>query len=97
MKSMPYTDYKSLAVRRERGVAFVTINHPPMNMLDVPLVDELTTFLDEVQRDDDVRVVVFDSADPDYFLSLYDAQDLLTRAVNPATTGTVTSFFPTVC
>ncbi len=48
MKSMPYTDYKSLALRRERGVAFVTINHPPMNMLDVPLVDELTTFLGEV-------------------------------------------------
>ncbi len=93
MKSMPYTDYKSLALRRERGVAFVTINHPPMNMLDVPLVDELTTFLDEVQRDDDVRVVVFDSADPDYFLSLYDAEDLATRAVTPGRTGSVTSFF----
>jgi len=93
VKSMPYTDYKSLALRRERGVAFVTINHPPMNMLDVPLVDELTTFLDEVQRDDDVRVVVFDSADPDYFLSLYDAEDLATRAVTPGRTGSVTSFF----
>lgn len=93
MKSMQYTNYESLGLRRERGVAFVTINHPPMNMLDVALVNDLTTFLDEVQRDDGVRVVVFDSADPDYFLSLYDAQDLATRAVNPGTTGTVTSFF----
>ncbi|MFZ0180965.1 MAG: enoyl-CoA hydratase/isomerase family protein [Candidatus Dormiibacterota bacterium] len=90
---MQYTNYKSLGLRRERGVAFVTINHPPMNMLDVPLVNELTTFLNEAQRDDEVRVVVFDSADPDYFLALYDAQDLVTRAVNPGITGTVTSFF----
>ena len=93
VKSMQYTNYQSLALRRERGVAFVTINHPPMNMLDVPLVNELTTFLDEAQRDDAVRVVVFDSADPDYFLALYDAQELSTRAVNPGSTGTVTSFF----
>lgn len=93
VKSMQYTNYKSLGLRRERGVAFVTINHPPMNMLDVPLVNELTTFLNEAQRDDEVRVVVFDSADPDYFLALYDAQDLVTRAVNPGITGTVTSFF----
>jgi enoyl-CoA hydratase/carnithine racemase len=83
VNSIEYTNYESLSLRRERGVAFVTINHPPMNMLDVPLVNELTTFLDEAEKDDAVRVVVFDSADPDYFLALYDAQDLVHQSGEP--------------
>jgi len=84
---MRYTNYQSLAIRRERGVAFVTINHPPMNLLDVPLVKELSTFLDEAQSDDAVRVIVFESADPEYFLAHYEVQDLLTRAVQPGKLG----------
>ena len=92
-KSMRSTNYQSLALRRERGVAFVTINHPPMNLLDVPLVKELSTFLDEAQSDDAVRVIVFESADPDYFLAHYEVQDLLTRAVQPGKAGTITSSF----
>jgi enoyl-CoA hydratase/carnithine racemase len=90
---MRYSDYQSLAIRRERGVAFVTINHPPMNLLDVPLVKELSNFLDEAQSDDAVRVIVFESADPEYFLAHYDVQDLLTRPVQPGKAGTITSSF----
>jgi enoyl-CoA hydratase/carnithine racemase len=90
---MSYTDYQSLAIRRERGVAFVTINHPPMNLLDVPLVEELSNFLDEAQSDDAVRVIVFESADPEYFLAHYEVQDLLTRPVQPGKAGTITSSF----
>ena len=90
---MSYTDYQSLAIRRERGVAFVTINHPPMNLLDVPLVKELSNFLDEAQSDDAVRVIVFESADPEYFLAHYDVQDVLTRPVQPGKAGTITSSF----
>jgi len=90
---MSYTDYQSLAIRRDHGVAFVTINHPPMNLLDVPLVKELSTFLDDAQSDDAVRVIVFESADPDYFLAHYEVQDLLTRLVQPGKAGTITSSF----
>src|SRR5258708_37358414 len=34
---MKYSRYQGLSLRRERGVAFVMINYPPMNLLDVPL------------------------------------------------------------
>jgi enoyl-CoA hydratase/carnithine racemase len=90
---MSYTHYQSLAIRRERGVAFVTIKHPPINLLDVPLVKELSNFLDEAQSDDAVRVIVFESGDPEYFLAHYDVQDLLTRPVQPGKAGTITSSF----
>ena len=90
---MSYTNYQSLSIRRDRGVAFVTINHPPMNLLDVPLVKELRNFLDEAQSDDAVRVIVFESGDPEYFLAHYDVQDLMTRPAQPGKAGTITSFF----
>ena len=90
---MKYSSYQGLSLRRERGVAFVMINYPPMNLLDVPLVKELSSFLDEAQSDDAVRVIVFESSDPEYFLAHYDIQDLLTRPVQPGKAGTITSAF----
>src|SRR5260370_40913963 len=62
-ESMRSTNYQSLALRRERGVDLVTINHPLMNLLDVPFVKELSTFLDEALGDYVVRALVVDSAD----------------------------------
>lgn len=90
---MSYANYQSLSIQRECGVAFVTINHPPMNLLDVPLVKELSNFLDEAQSDDAVWVIVFESDDPEYFLAHYDVQDLLTRPVQPGKAGIITSSF----
>jgi len=92
-KSMSYTDYQSLSIRRERGVAFVTINHPPMNLIDDALVKELSNFLEEAQIDDTVRVIVFESGDPEYFLAHYDVQDILARPAQPGKAGTITSAF----
>jgi hypothetical protein len=42
---MRSTEYEFLRRRTERGVAFVTISHPPMNLLDLALVKELGRFL----------------------------------------------------
>ena len=50
----------------------VTFNHPPINLIDSVLIRELDELLGEVERDKQPAVVVFDSADPDYFLAHYD-------------------------
>jgi enoyl-CoA hydratase/carnithine racemase len=89
---MSYTNYEFLRIRGEGGVAFVTISHPPINLLDVALVKELGRFIDEVQDDDAVRVIVFESADPDFFIAHYDVQDLLTRPVSLAKAGILKPF-----
>lgn len=62
-------DYDLLSVRTERGVAFVTIDNPPVNLLDDALARELDRLLAGLHDDDDVRVVVFESANPDFFLA----------------------------
>jgi len=67
-----YPGYTALRVHVDRGVAFVTIDHPPINLLDMVLIQELDRLGREVEGDDDVRVVVLQSADPDFFIAHAD-------------------------
>jgi enoyl-CoA hydratase/carnithine racemase len=71
--------HKLIHVRVEAGVATCTFDNPPINLLDVPLMAELETLETELETDDDVRVVVFDSADPDFYLAHFDVANLLSR------------------
>lgn len=73
---MEYEDYNFLKIRKERGVAFATIDNPPINLLTIELAMELGRFGEEVAQDDDVRAVVFDSANPDYFIAHFDLNAL---------------------
>ena len=49
-----------------------TFDNPPINLFDSPVFAALRMLIDEVERDDHVRIVVFDSADPAYFVSHLD-------------------------
>jgi len=42
----------------------VTFDHPPMNLIDPDTVRELLALVGDMEADPEVRVVVFDSADP---------------------------------
>jgi enoyl-CoA hydratase/carnithine racemase len=50
----------------------VTFDHPPINLIDHVMIGELSELLAEVERNEEPAVLVFDSADPDYFLAHYD-------------------------
>ena len=69
---MPYEGYDCLQTRVDRGVAFVAIDHPPINLLDLGLIQELDRIGQELEGDGDVRAVVFRSADPDFFIAHAD-------------------------
>ncbi|CAO5163106.1 Enoyl-CoA hydratase/isomerase family protein [Frankia sp. AiPs1] len=75
-----YEGYEALTVRRREGVAFVVIDHPPLNLLDGPLIADLDRFQTEVRADDAVRVIVFESADPEFFLGHGDMRLVLDPA-----------------
>ena len=59
---MTYDGYGCLKTRLGRGVLFVTIDHPPINLFDLPLMLEIDRLGREIEADDSVKVVVFDSA-----------------------------------
>jgi enoyl-CoA hydratase/carnithine racemase len=72
IRRMAYDDYLALQVRVHDGIARATIHHPPINLLDLPLIIELARFGAEVEADESVRVVVLDSADPEFFVAHAD-------------------------
>src|ERR1041385_540053 len=65
-------DFETLTVRTERGVLFAAINAPPMNLEGPELVRDLVSLIQQAEADDTVQVLVFKSADPDYFISHVD-------------------------
>ena len=62
----------TLTVHTDHGVLFAEIAAPPMNLLGPELVRDLVWLIQLAEADDSVKVVVFRSSDPDYFISHVD-------------------------
>jgi len=71
------SDFQLLAVEVTSRVATVTIDNPPINIITLALYAELTQLVEELQRDPDLSVVVFKSANPDFFLAHFDVEAIL--------------------
>jgi len=64
--------FETLKVRKESAVLFADIAAPPMNLLGPELVRDLVSLIERAEADQAVKVLVFKSADPDYFISHVD-------------------------
>jgi enoyl-CoA hydratase/carnithine racemase len=60
--------------RRTPGACRVTFDHPPINTITATTVAELAELVGLIEQDRDLRVVVFDSADPNFYLAHYDTE-----------------------
>src|SRR5277367_5261178 len=64
--------FETLKVSKEGGVLFVDIAAPPMNLLGPEMVRDLVSLIQQSEPDNSIKVLVFKSADPDYFISHVD-------------------------
>jgi len=65
--------YKSFTLdNTEPSLWRVTFNNPPINLIDAVMIDELRELFTQVESGQGPTVLLFDSADPDYFLAHYD-------------------------
>ncbi|SET64761.1 Enoyl-CoA hydratase/carnithine racemase [Pseudomonas sp. NFR09] len=69
---MKDTDFDRIRISCNDGVSTVTIDNPPVNVLDAHLMSEMRHFLLSVRNDPKTRVLVFQSADPDFFIAHVD-------------------------
>src|SRR6267142_236069 len=58
--------------RRSPNYWRVTINHPPLNIFGPDTIPQLNEVITAIESDQDVKVVVFDSAVKGFFLTHYD-------------------------
>jgi enoyl-CoA hydratase/carnithine racemase len=61
--------------RRSAGYCRITFAHPPINTITATTVAELCELVSLIEQDDDLRVLVFASANPDYYLAHYDDEN----------------------
>jgi enoyl-CoA hydratase/carnithine racemase len=64
--------FETLRVRKDEAVLFAEISAPPMNLLGPELVRDLVSLIQQAEADETIKVLVFTSADPDYFISHVD-------------------------
>ena len=81
---MSHGDHAALRVRTEAGVARVILDHPPINLLDATMITDLDRAGRDLASDDSVRVVVLQSANPDFFIAHADLNMILHGGADPA-------------
>ena len=70
-----FQSWTHLAVdRRSPSYCRVTFDHPPINTITGTTVEELAELVGLIEHDPDLNVVVFDSANPDFYLAHYDTE-----------------------
>lgn len=71
----------------DAGVAVITIDHPPINLMTIEVFVELAAAVDRLATDDDVRAVVLRSAVEEWFIAHFDVAAILDFPVDqPAPT-----------
>jgi enoyl-CoA hydratase/carnithine racemase len=65
----------------------VTFSNPPINLQDPDTILELQELVGLIETDNALRVVVLESADPDFFINHYDVSRAAETPVAPGPTG----------
>ena len=69
------------------GVLGVVIDAPPMNLIGPELVRDLVTLIGELESGQQTRVVVLESADPEYFVPHVDLTKVAEYTAEAAKAG----------
>jgi enoyl-CoA hydratase/carnithine racemase len=90
--------YDTISTVNDNGVLFATISNPPVNVMTAQLYMDLVGFTSEVEADESVKVLVLQSADPDFFIAHFDISVILEFPTDTAATRDATlSDFHLMC
>ncbi len=69
---MNETIYSALSITLKGGVATITLDNPPINLFDMTLIGELDQAGQSLAENPDIKVVVLESSNPDFFIAHAD-------------------------
>ena len=76
-------NFQTLALNETDGVLRVTLGNPPINLMSAKMVEELFQLTGYLVNNRDIRVVVIDSANSDFFVAHFDLDDFLASTNDP--------------
>ncbi|MBZ5647512.1 MAG: enoyl-CoA hydratase/isomerase family protein [Acidobacteriia bacterium] len=59
MQSQTQSEYKTIAVAMEPPVARITLSRPPLNVINMEMMDELLAVIEQIEQRPDIPVIVF--------------------------------------
>jgi len=90
--------FKTVQSVLDEGVLTATISNPPINVMTRELFVDLIALFKEVAEDTEVRVLVLESADPDFFIAHFDIEAILQTPVDqPAQKAEELNIFHQMC
>lgn len=79
--------FSTLSLNQDGAILTVTLSNPPINLMSAKMVEELFQLAGRLIGDPEVKVVIFDSADPDFFIAHFDLNDIVALASDPSKAG----------
>jgi len=79
--------YSTFSLTRDGAILRVTLANPPINLVSFKMIGELFQLGGALVMDPETRVVIFDSADPDFFLAHVDLNDVAAASSDPNSGG----------
>lgn len=86
---MNYHNFTTLNVKTENAIAWVTFDYPPVNIQGLPMLADLDMLSQKLEADREVKVVVFQSANPDIFVAHADTEFLAVMSRKAVSRGEV--------
>lgn len=81
---MSFVNFKTFNVKIENAVAWVTFDFPPVNIQGRPMLADLDRLAASLEDDRSIKVVVFQSANPEIFVAHADTEMLKDMSDQPA-------------
>jgi enoyl-CoA hydratase/carnithine racemase len=79
--------YSTFSLKRDGAILRVTLSNPPVNLISFKMMGELFQLCGQLVVDTQTRVVILDSADPDFFLAHVDLEDVVKASSDPNAAG----------
>ena len=80
---MAYDNFNTLSVSVQNGVATATLDHGELNLIDMAMLLDIDRLGREVEADGEVKVLVLQSANPDFFVAHADLELIATLPAEP--------------
>lgn len=80
-------EYKNIILEKRAGISRLTINRPPVNVMDFQTINEISSALGEVQKDTESRVLLIRGAGSRAFCAGVEVKDHIGDMVPKMMTG----------
>ncbi len=77
-------NFSTFSLKQDGALLRVTFNNPPVNLMSAKMTEELFMLTGRLVADPGVQVVLFDSANPEFFIAHFDLEDLAASASDPS-------------